>query len=89
METARDGRIVARRGTYQGRAADVDHLDGLVERHRALADLWCEGLDVDHDKVDQADAAPRQLLKLVRHLAAREDAGVDVGVEGPDLATGQ
>ena len=85
----RNGCVIARRGTEQCSTADVDHLDGLVERHGALADLGAEGLDVDHDQVNQLYATCCQLFELAVDLAPSEDAGIDVGVEGLDLAAGK
>ena len=85
----RDGRVIARRRADQGRPANVDQLDCLVEGHGALADLRGERLDVDHNEVNQLDAARRQLLELIGHSAVSEDAGVDIRVERLDLSTGE
>ena len=71
----------------QRRPADIDHLDGLVDAHEARADLGREGLDVDDDEVDEADALRFQLGELLRHVAPGEDPRVDRGVERLDLAT--
>ncbi len=67
------------------RAADVDHLDCLVDRDQPPSDLRGERLDVDDDDVDRADAVLFELLELLGHVAAGEDAGIDRGVERLDL----
>ena len=77
---------VARRGPEQRRAADVDHLDRLVEADELDADRRRERLDVDDDQVDEPDPLGFQLLELGRHVAARQDPGIDRVVEGLDLA---
>ena len=73
----RDARRVPRGGAQQGRAADVDHLDRLVEPDELGADLGRERLDVDDDEVDRADALCLELLELLGDVAPREDPGVD------------
>ena len=78
------GRVPGRRAE-QRRAADIDHLDRLVEADELDADGRRERLDVDDDEVDEADALGLQLRELGRHVAAREDPGVDGVVEGLDL----
>ncbi len=44
------------------------------------------GRDVDDDDVDEPDAMLRQALEVGGHVAAGEDAGVDLGMERLDLA---
>ncbi len=78
--------IVARRRGQERDAADIDHLDGLVDGHDARADLRRERLDVDDHDVDQSDALRGELFEVRRHVATREDPGVDLGMEGLDLA---
>ncbi len=70
-------------------AAHVDHLDRLVERHRARAHLWREGPDVDDHQVNQPDALRGQLRHLLGHLAPGEDAAVDLRMECLDLSAGE
>ena len=70
----------------QGHPADVDHLDHLGQGDLPGADLRREGLDVDDDDVDRADALGGQLLELGRVVAAGQDPGVDGRMEGLDLA---
>ena len=50
----------------QRRAADVDHLDGLVDPDELDPDRRGERLDVDDDEVDQADALGLELGQLLR-----------------------
>ncbi len=77
---------VAGRRAEEGRPADVDHLDRLVDPDEPGADLGGERLDVDDDHVDEADVVLDELLQLGRHVAAGKDAGVDRGMERLDLA---
>jgi len=58
--------VVARRRRQKGGAADVDHLDGFVDRHQPDADLRCEVADVDGHQIDQADSLGRKLGELLR-----------------------
>ena len=83
----RDARRIARRRAEQRRAADVDHLDRLVEADDLDADRRRERLDVDDDEVDETDPLGAQLLELGRDVAPGEDPGVDRVVERLDLAT--
>ena len=52
----------------------------------AAPDLGRERLDVDDDEVEQAEAVIGELGELLGDVAPREDAGVDRGMERPDLA---
>ena len=53
---------------------------------RPLADLGREGAHVDDHQIERLEAVLGQLGQLLRAIAAREDAGVDRGVERLDLA---
>ncbi len=77
---------VARRGTQEGGAPDVDHLDRLVQADELGADRRGERLDVDNHEVDQADPLLAELLELGGNVAPGEDSGVDSVVEGLDLS---
>ena len=79
-------RCVPGGGAEEGRPGHVDELDGLVDGDLVAPHLGRERLDVDDDDVDEPDPLFHELLQLLRPVAAREDAGVDLGVEGPDLA---
>ena len=70
----------------QRRAADVDHLDRLVEPDQLDADRRRERLDVDDHEVDQPDPLRAQLLELGGDVAAGQDPGVDRVMERLDLA---
>ncbi len=61
--------------------ADVDVLDGLVER-AALGDLLLEGIQVHHDHVDRGDRVLRERRHVRGLVAPGQDAGVDPRVQG-------
>ena len=82
------GRVAGRRAEER-RAADVDHLDRLVDADQLRPDLRRERLDVDDDEVDQADAVLDELRQLRGDVAPGEDPGVDRRVERLDLAADQ
>ena len=70
-----------RAAAEQEAAADVDHLERLLEREPALSDLRGERLHGhDHD-VQQSDAVLGQLCDLFGPVSASQDPGVDRGVE--------
>ena len=73
----------------QRRPTDVDHLDRLVDPDELCPHRGGERRDVDDDDVDGSDPRGRQLLHLLVHVAAGEDAGIDRRVERLDLAPDQ
>ncbi len=77
---------VPRGRAEERRAADIDHLDGLVEADELRADLRGERFDVDDHDVDRADALCLELGQLLGHVAPREDARIHGRVEGLDLS---
>ena len=48
--------VVLGRRAEHGRPADVDVLDGVLERHVGLGDGHLERIEVHRDQVDRADA---------------------------------
>ena len=73
------------RRAQEGDAPDVDRLDGF-RMAGAGSDRLDEGVEVDDDEVDELHVALSELLQMARIVAAREDAGVHVGVERFDSA---
>jgi hypothetical protein len=67
-------------GAQHGGAADVDHLHGVREGG-AAGDRLLEGIEVDHHQVDALDAVRRQGVQMLGHLAVRQHAAVDLGME--------
>ena len=51
-----DAGVVLGRGADHGRAADVDVLDGVFQRHAGLGDGRGEGVEIDADQIDGRDA---------------------------------
>ena len=80
--------VVAGCSGEQCRAADVDHLDGFVDRHEPRAHLRGKVADVDRDDIDQADLLGLQLGQLLGLVSPCQDAGVHHGMERLDLAAG-
>ena len=72
--------MVLGRRPQQGHAADIDRLDGL-RAAGTRGDGLHEGIEIDHHQVDQLQPAVGELLQMPRLVAARQDAGVDVGVQ--------
>ena len=77
--------VVLGGGPDHGRAADVDVLDGVIQGMR-LRYGGHEGIEVDADQVDVAHAVFVHGLDMRGEVAPRQDAGVDLGVQGLDPA---
>src|SRR3546814_3261515 len=78
-------RVVLRRRAHHRGAADVDILDDVVAR-RALGDGRGEGVEVDDDEVDRADAVRVHRRDMRDIVAHREAAAVGRRVERLDAA---
>jgi hypothetical protein len=77
--------VVFCRGTHHRRAADVDVLDGVVQRVRLRHGLH-ERIEVDADQVDVTQLMlvhGRHMRVVVAHC---QDAGVDLGMQRLDAA---
>src|SRR5438132_179073 len=72
--------VVLGRRAQQGHAADIDRLDGLRAAGTGGHRLH-EGIEIDHHQVDQLQPTFGELLQMPRLVAARQDAGVDIGVQ--------
>ena len=77
----RDVREVLRGAAQHRRAADVDHLDGLLLADAVLAGDLLERVEVDADEVEQLDPVLGERGEIRLDLAPGEDAGVDARVE--------
>ena len=62
-----------------GGAADVDVLDGVVQRDVRLGDGLLEGIEVHHDEIDGGDAVLAH--HTVVDAAPRQDAAVDTRMQ--------
>ncbi len=69
-------------GADHRRPADVDVLEGVVQRHAGPGHRLHEGVEIDRYQVDGVDAAPGQLVQVGGLVAAGEDAAVHRRVEG-------
>ena len=76
-----DARVVLGRGADQRRAAYVDLLDRLGERHTRLRHRRLERIERDDDQVDRRDTVPVERLQMRGHVPSSEDPAVDLRVE--------
>src|SRR5581483_5386305 len=76
----RDARVVLRRRTHHGRAADVDLLDAVIDAG-AGGDRGRERVEVHHDEVERLDAELLDLGDVLRQAAVGQDPGVHPRVE--------
>ena len=76
----REGMVLGRRADHR-RPADVDLLDGLLERHARLADRGLEGIEVDDHQLEGQDAVLGQGLHVLGVVVPAEDAAVDLGMQ--------
>ena len=77
---------VLRRRAQQARPADVDLLDELVERQVGLRRRLRERIQVDDDEIDRRDAVLGERRAVVGAVPARQNPGVDPGMERLDPA---
>jgi hypothetical protein len=77
-----DGGVVLGRAAQHGGAADVDVLDGVLERAVGLRDGGFEGVEVDDDEVDEVDAVLLGFVEVLMRVATAEKAAVHLRVQG-------
>src|SRR5206468_9188745 len=78
--------VVLRGGSQDRGAADID----LVQKHSAglpRRRMLAERVEVDDDEVDRLDALALELLAMHRVVAAGEQRGVNLRVQGLHAAT--
>jgi hypothetical protein len=73
-------------GAQHGGAADVDVLDGVFQRAVGLGGGLGEGVQVDDQQVDGADAVLLERGHVLRQVAAGQEAAVHARVQGLDAA---
>ena len=78
--------VILRRGADHGRAADVDVLDGVVERAARLGHSLAEGIEIHHHQIDGRDAMLCHHCQMLRQIAPAENAAMHFRVEGLDAA---
>ena len=81
-----DGREILGRGPQHRGAADVDVFQGVVQRDIGLADGFHEGIEVDDNNINWADAVLFQLRHVRGRIAASQQAAVYHRVQGLDAA---
>jgi hypothetical protein len=77
--------VLGGRADHRG-TADVDLLDHLVLGRPAAAGRPLERVEVHADQVDELDAVPLGVEHVLRVVAQRQHAGVELGVQGLDAA---
>jgi hypothetical protein len=77
--------VVLGGGADHRRPADVDILDAVVERC-ALGDRLLERIEVHHQKIDRPDAMLFHGACVLRVVADRQQAAMDLRVQGLDPA---
>ena len=82
----RDVLEVLRRGAEHRRAADVDHLDGLLLAHVLPARDLREGIEVHAHEVERLDSVLLERLHVRLHAAPSEDRAVDPRMQRLDAA---
>jgi hypothetical protein len=78
--------VVLGRGAHHGRAADVDVLDGVVQRAAGLGHRLAEGIEIHHHQVDRRDAVLGHDRQMLGQVAPAEDAAMHLGMQGLDPA---
>jgi hypothetical protein len=73
--------VILRGRADHRRAADVDLLDRLRQAHAGTGNRLLEGIERDDHQVDRGDAVALERGEVLRDVAARENAGVDHGME--------
>ncbi len=73
--------MILRGCSEHARAADVNHLDGLLKRAIRICHRFFKRVEVYDDHVDWLDALLFELTHVVWVVAVCEDPGVDLGVE--------
>ena len=77
-----DAGVVFRRAAQHRRAADVDFLDGLLQRDVRLGDGFLERIEVHHHQIDRRNVVFLGLGDVRGVVAALEQAAVDFRVQG-------
>lgn len=79
--------MILGRGADQRRAADVNVLDGILERRGGVGDGLLKRIEIDDDQVNRVDVRRGQGVEVCGQIPAGEDAGVDLGMQGLDPST--
>jgi hypothetical protein len=76
--------VVLGRGADHRRAADVDVLDHLGVVNAAAGCGALEGIEVDAHQIDEFDLVLGGLAQMLGVVAQREQASVELGMQGLD-----
>ena len=86
IDDHRDIAMVLGRRAQHGRAADVDVLDCVLKRAIGLGDRLLERIQVHDQQIDGADVVRLERGHVFGQIAAREDAAMDLRMQGLDAA---
>ena len=71
---------------HHGRAADVDVLDCVFQRTAGLGDRGFKRVKIHHQQINGVNAVRLQRGHVLGQIAPRQQAAVDLGVQGLDAA---
>ena len=69
--------VILRRAAEHGRPADVNVLNGVVQRRIRFGDRLLERVEIHHDEIDVRDALPFAVGDVLRLRAVGEDRAED------------
>jgi hypothetical protein len=78
--------VVLGRRTDHRRTADVDVLDRLGQRDVGLGNGFAKGVEIHAHQIDGRDAVACDRRHVLGQIAARQDAGVHLRMQGLDAA---
>ena len=79
-----DVRMILCRGAHQGRSADVNILDGIVERAARSGHGLSKRIEIDHHQIDRWNRVLGERGHVLEGIAASENRAMDSGVQGLD-----
>ena len=78
--------MILGRSAHHRRTADIDVLDGVVERATGLGHRLAEGIEIHHHQIDGRDAMLRHDRQMAGQIAPAENAAMHLGMQGLDAA---
>ena len=72
--------------SHHGRPADIDVLNGIVQRAAGLGDRRLKWIEIHHQQVDRSDVMLSQGLHMLGVVAARQQPAMNARVQRLDPA---